>query len=490
MNIRMIVRILAYILLVEAVLMLPALILSAVLADSDAVRGFLVAEAAAAAGAGVFLLLSRKAKNQFYAREGLVVVGFSWIVMGLVGALPFFVSGRIPSYINALFEIVSGFTTTGASVLTDVEALGHGLLLWRSFSHWIGGMGVLVFLLAIIPTSGGEAGFTLHILRAESPGPTVNKMVPRMKRSVMILYLIYCALTVLDVIALLLARMPAFDAFCIAFGTAGTGGFGVLNSSCADYTHAAQIVTTVFMLLFGVNFGLYYLLLMRSFKSVFRDEELRLYVGMVAASILVITLNVLRATPDTMSASDSLRHASFQVASIVTTTGYSTADFDLWPNLSRAILFLLMLIGACGGSTGGGLKMIRAMLLFKGLKRNALRLMRPSEVRIVRLNGARVDEQTLANVNAYLSAYVIIVLAGFLILSADPAGYSMTSNLSAIVATFNNIGPGFDAVGPTCNFAGYSVVSELVMTLGMLLGRLEIFPILALFLPSTYKKSF
>ena len=490
MNIRMIVRILAYILLVEAVLMLPALILSAVLADSDAVRGFLVAEAAAAAGAAVFLLLSRKAKNQFYAREGLVVVGFSWIVMGLVGALPFFVSGRIPSYINALFEIVSGFTTTGASVLTDVEALGHGLLLWRSFSHWIGGMGVLVFLLAIIPTSGGEAGFTLHILRAESPGPTVNKMVPRMKRSAMILYLIYCALTVLDVIALLLARMPAFDAFCIAFGTAGTGGFGVLNSSCADYTHAAQIITTVFMLLFGVNFGLYYLLLMRSFKSVFRDEELRLYVGMVAASILVITLNVLRATPDTMSASDSLRHASFQVASIVTTTGYSTADFDLWPNLSRAILFLLMLIGACGGSTGGGLKMIRAMLLFKGLKRNALRLMRPSEVRIVRLNGARVDEQTLANVNAYLSAYVIIVLASFLILSADPAGYSMTSNLSAIVATFNNIGPGFDAVGPTCNFAGYSVVSKLVMTLGMLLGRLEIFPILALFLPSTYKKSF
>ena len=490
MNIRMIVRILAYILLVEAVLMLPALILSAVLADSDAVRGFLVAEAAAAAGAAVFLLLSRKAKNQFYAREGLVVVGFSWIVMGLVGALPFFVSGRIPSYINALFEIVSGFTTTGASVLTDVEALGHGLLLWRSFSHWIGGMGVLVFLLAIIPTSGGEAGFTLHILRAESPGPTVNKMVPRMKRSAMILYLIYCALTVLDVIALLLARMPAFDAFCIAFGTAGTGGFGVLNSSCADYTHAAQIITTVFMLLFGVNFGLYYLLLMRSFKSVFRDEELRLYVGMVAASILVITLNVLRATPDTMSASDSLRHASFQVASIVTTTGYSTADFDLWPNLSRAILFLLMLIGACGGSTGGGLKMIRAMLLFKGLKRNALRLMRPSEVRIVRLNGARVDEQTLANVNAYLSAYVIIVLIGFLILSADPAGYSMTSNLSAVVATFNNIGPGFDAVGPTCNFAGYSVVSKLVMTLGMLLGRLEIFPILALFLPSTYKKSF
>ena len=490
MNIRMIVRILAYILLVEAVLMLPALILSAVLADSGAVRGFLVAEAAAAAGAGVFLLLSRKAKNQFYAREGLVVVGFSWIVMGLVGALPFFVSGRIPSYINALFEIVSGFTTTGASVLTDVEALGHGLLLWRSFSHWIGGMGVLVFLLAIIPTSGGEAGFTLHILRAESPGPTVNKMVPRMKRSAMILYLIYCALTVLDVIALLLARMPAFDAFCIAFGTAGTGGFGVLNSSCADYSSAAQIITTVFMLLFGVNFGLYYLLLMRSFKSVFRDEELRLYVGMVAASILVITLNVLRATPDTMSASDSLRHASFQVASIVTTTGYSTADFDLWPNLSRAILFLLMLIGACGGSTGGGLKMIRAMLLFKGLKRNALRLMRPSEVRIVRLNGARVDEQTLANVNAYLSAYVIIVLAGFLILSADPAEYSMTSNLSAIVATFNNIGPGFDAVGPTCNFAGYSVVSKLVMTLGMLLGRLEIFPILALFLPSTYKKSF
>ena len=490
MNGRMIVRILSHILLIEAALMLPALILALALGDGDALRGYLVAEATAIAGGGLFRLLSRGATRRFYAREGMAVVGLSWVVMSLVGALPFFVSGRIPSYIDALFEIVSGLTTTGASILSDVEALGHPLLLWRSFSHWIGGMGVLVFLLAIIPTSGGADGFTLHILRAESPGPTVNKMVPRMRRSATILYLMYCALTVVDLIALLLAKMPVFDAFCIAFGTAGTGGFGVLNTSCATYTHAAQNIRTVFMLLFGVNFGLYYLLLLRSFKAFFCDEELRLYLGVIAASILAITINIVGRTADTMALPDAVRHAAFQVSSIITTTGYSTTDFDLWPNLSRAILLVLMLIGACGGSTGGGLKMIRALLLMKGLRRNALRVMRPSEVRIVRLNGARVDEQTLANVNAYLSAYVIIVLASFLILSADKAGYSMTTNLTAVAATFNNIGPGLDAVGPTCNFGGYSIVSKLVMTLGMLLGRLEIFPILALFAPGTYKRSF
>ena len=490
MNGRMIVRILAYILLIEAGLMLAPLILSAAGHDGDALRGFLVAEAAALLAGGLFFLLSRNANRRFYAREGMAVVGLSWVAMSLVGALPFCASGRIPRYIDALFEIVSGFTTTGASILSDVEALGHALLLWRSFSHWIGGMGVLVFLLAIIPTSGGADGFTLHILRAESPGPTVNKMVPRMKQSATILYLIYCALTVVDIIALLIAKMPAFDAVCIAFGTAGTGGFGVLNSSMASYTHAAQNITTVFMLLFGVNFGLYYLLLLRSFKAVFRDEELRLYLGMVIASIAVITVNVLGTTADTMTTSDTIRHAAFQVSSIVTTTGYSTTNFDLWPNLSRAVLVMLMLVGACGGSTGGGLKMIRALLLCKGLRRNALRIMRPNEVRIVRLNGSRVDEQTLANVNAYLSAYVIIMLVSFLILSADRAGYSMTTNFTAVAATFNNIGPGLDAVGPTCNFGGYGMISKLVMTLGMLLGRLEIFPILALFAPGTYKRSF
>ena len=478
MNGRMIVRILSHILFIEAALMLPALILALALSDGAALRGFLAAEAAAIAGGGLFRLLSRGAKQRFYAREGMVVVGLSWVVMSLVGALPFFASGRIPGYIDALFEIVSGLTTTGASILSDVD------------SHWIGGMGVLVFLLAIIPTSGGADGFTLHILRAESPGPTVNKMVPRMKRSATILYLMYCALTVVDLVALLLAKMPLFDALCIAFGTAGTGGFGVLNTSCATYTHAAQNITTVFMLLFGVNFGLYYLLLLRSFKAVFRDEELRLYLGVIAASIIAITVNVIGRTADTMALPDAVRHAAFQVSSIITTTGYSTTDFDLWPSFSRAILLALMLAGACGGSTGGGLKMVRALLLMKGLRRNALRVMRPSEVRIVRLNGSRVDEQTLANVNAYLSAYVIIMLAGFLILSADPAGYSMTTNLSAVAATFNNIGPGLEAVGPTCNFGGYSIVSKLVMTLGMLLGRLEIFPILALFTPGTYKKSF
>ena len=489
MNIKIMVRIHAYILAIEAVFMIPALIIALVDADKEASLGFAGAILVAFICACLMSYFSKNAKRKFYAREGLVCTGLSWIVLSLVGCLPFFLSGRIPNYIDAFFEIVSGFTTTGASILTDVEAMGKGLLYWRSFSHWVGGMGVLVFFLAIIPASGRNDGYMLHILRAESPGPSVNKMVPRMRDTAAILYAMYCALTVLDIIFLLIGKMPVFDAFCIAFGTAGTGGFGVLNSSLASYTPFAQSVTTVFMLLFGVNFSLYYLLIMKRFKAAFSDEELKLYLLIVAIAVAAIAINVYQKTAATLSVQDTLHHTAFQVASIITTTGYSTVDFDLWPTLSKAILLCLMFVGASAGSTGGGIKVSRVLLILKSIKRNCHEIFHPHEVRIIRMNGQRVSEKTVMNVMGYLAAYVIIVIVSFLILSADRANFSITTNFSAVMATFNNIGPGFDSVGASQNFSQYGNISKIVMSLDMLLGRLEIFPIIAIFAPSTFRNA-
>lgn len=489
MNYKIMVRIQAWILLIEAAFMLPALLIALGESDGPAIRGFAAAIAAGLIAAGLMAFFTRHAQRRFYAREGLVCTGFAWIVLSLVGAIPFTVSGRMPNYIDAFFEIVSGFTTTGASVLSDVEMLGHGLLYWRSFSHWVGGMGVLVFFLAVIPTSGKNDGYMLHILRAESPGPSVSKMVPKMRSTAIILYKMYCALTVLDILLLIvIGRMPVFDAFCIAFGTAGTGGFAVLNSGCAAYTGAAQTITTIFMLLFGVNFSMYYYLLMKQLKNVFGDEELRLYLGIVLLAIVAITVNVLGRTIDTENLAGSIHHAAFQVASIVTTTGYSTVDFDLWPSLSKAILLCLMFVGASAGSTGGGIKVSRVLLLFKSVQRNLHQTFHPNEVRIIRMSGSRVPEQTLANVNSYLAAYVLIVVVSFLLVSADRANFSLTTNFSAIMATFNNIGPGFDAVGATQNYGAYSNFSKIIMSVDMLAGRLEILPILALFVPATYRR--
>ena len=390
-------------------------------------------------------------------------------------------SREIPSYLDALFEIVSGFTTTGASILPEVESMSKGLLYWRSFSHWLGGMGVLVFLLAIIPAGGRGGGYTMHILRAESPGPNVGKLVPKMKDTAKILYLIYVLLTFLNVIFLLIGRMPVFDAVCTALGTAGTGGFGIRNDSIAGYSPYLQNVCTVFMLLFGVNFSCYYLLLMRKVKNVFRDEELRMYAGVVLGSIVLIVWN-LKGFYGTLG--ETVRHAAFQVASIVTTTGFATTDFDLWPSFSKAILLSLMVIGACAGSTGGGLKCGRALLLLKSLRRNIRKVLHPQKVQIVRNNGQMVDEKVLENTNAYLAAYVVIVLLSFILISLD--GFSITTNISAVFACFNNIGPGFEAVGPTCIFAAYSPFSKLILIADMLAGRLEIFPILILFSRSTW----
>lgn len=487
MNFKMIGRFLSQIIAIEAFFMLPALGISFFGGEMNAARGFACAILICAVLAGAMYLICRKAGKLFAAREGFVCVSLSWIMLSLLGALPFVISGAIPHYMDAVFEIVSGFTTTGASVVADVEALPKGILYWRSFSHWLGGMGVLVFLLAIAPGGERDTGFTMHLLRAESPGPDVGKLVPKMKNTAMILYIIYVVMTILNFIFLLFGNMPVLDALCTAFSTAGTGGFGIYNDSMASCSPYILWVTTVFMFLFGVNFSCYYLLLLRQYKAVLKDEELRLYIGLAAVSVLLIAANIyskVNALYDTPG--EVVTHAAFQVSSIMTTTGFSSVDFDLWPAFSKGILLLLMLIGACAGSTGGGFKVARLMLIFKILRRNIRQILNPKKVQIVRNNGNAVSEAVLANTNAYLAAYAIIIVISYLVISLD--GNSVGTNLSAVLACFNNIGPGLEAVGPMCNYAHFSSLSKIMLSLDMLAGRLEIFPILILLSRSTWKR--
>ncbi len=483
MNYKIIGRYISYILMVEAAFMVPALFISLCEGATPTVLGFAVTLALLLLTAWILRMLCRNANKIFYAREGLLCVGLSWIILSLYGCLPFCLSGEIPQFIDALFETVSGFTTTGASILSDVEALSHGALYWRSFSHWLGGMGVLVFLLTLSPAEGKGSGFSIHLLRAESPGPTVDKLAPRIRDTAKILYLMYILLTVLNFLFLIAGGMPLFDSVCTAFGTAGTGGFGIRNDSIAGYSPYLQNVCTVFMFLFGVNFSCYYLLLLRQFGRVIRDEELRLYFGTVAISILLIAWNIHGMYG---SLEETLRHAAFQVSSIITTTGFATTDFDLWPSFSKAILLCLMIIGACAGSTGGGLKCSRVLLLLKSLRRNIRQVIRPNDVLIVRNNGRTVSERILQNTNAYFAAYIIIILFSFIAISLD--GQSVTTNISAVFACFNNIGPGLDAVGPTCNYGSYSIFSKLVLIADMLAGRLEIFPILTMFARTMWRR--
>ena len=480
MNYKMMGRFIAQILAIEGIFMIPALSISLYCGETMAVKGFLYTLLVIAAVTVVLSMLCRGAPSAFYAKEGLVCVGISWIILSLTGCLPFYISREIPKLIDAFFETVSGFTTTGASILTNVEALSKGMLYWRSFSHWLGGMGVLVFLLAF--TGGKGQGFTMHLLRAESPGPSVGKLVPKMRTTAAILYIIYIALTVLDVLFLVAGGMSLFESVCHAFGTAGTGGFGVKGDSFASYSPYLQNVTTIFMVLFGVNFSCYYLLLLKQFQNIFRDEELRLYFGIILVSTLLIVLDIRDLYP---TLEESVRHASFQVGSIITTTGYATTDFDLWPSFSKTILLCLMVVGACAGSTGGGLKVARLLLLLKGLRRNIRKMLQPRKVDVVRNNGSVVDEKVLDNTNAYLAAYVVILFVVFVIISLD--GFSIGTNFSAVLCTFNNIGPGLEAVGPTCNFNAFSDLSKLVLSFAMLAGRLEIFPILVLFSRNTWK---
>ena len=483
MNYKMMGRFLSLILAVEAAFMLPSVVISVVDGTHQTTKAFLISMLLILAISAVLFLISRRAPKIFFAKEGLFCVGLSWIVMSLLGCLPFCLSGEIPRYIDALFEMVSGFTTTGATIVPDVEKLSRAVHYWRAFSHWLGGMGVLVFLLAIVPAGGKNQGFTMHLLRAESPGPTVGKLVPKMRQTTAVLYITYLVLTALNVIFLLFGGLDFFEAICTAFGTAGTGGFGLYNDSIAHFSPYVQNVCTVFMLLFGVNFGCYYLILLRRFRTVVKDEELRLYFGVVLGSILLITLNIRGLYG---SIGESLRHAAFQVSSIITTTGFATVDFDLWPAFSKGILLVLMMIGACAGSTGGGIKVARVLLLFKGVRRNLSQMLRPRRVQVIRVNESAVDERVMANTNAYLAAYMLIVFISFLLISID--NLSITTNFSAVLACFNNIGPGFEAVGPTCNFSQFSILSKIVLIFDMLAGRLEIFPMIALFSISTWKR--
>lgn len=483
MNYKMMGRFVAQILGIEWVFMIPALIISIYCGEKAAISGFIWSMAVIGVIALVLYRVCRKVEKRFYAKEGMVCVGISWIVMGLTGALPFYISREIPAYIDCFFEIVSGFTTTGASILPEVEPLSKGILYWRSFSHWLGGMGVLVFLLAVTSIKGDNGGYTMHLLRAESPGPNVGKLVPKMKQTAEILYILYIVLTVLDCLFLLAGGMSLFEAVCTAMGTAGTGGFGVKNDSIAGYSPYIQNVCTVFMLLFGVNFSCYYLLIMKQFKTVWKDEELRMYLGVVLGSVVLIVLNLGNFYG---SLEETVRHAAFQVASIVTTTGFATTDFDLWPSFSKAIILCLMVVGASAGSTGGGFKCGRALLLIKNTRRNLKKVLHPRRVEVVYNNGQMMDESVLSNINTYLAAYVMIILASFLIVSLD--GFSTTTNISAVISCFNNIGPGLEMVGPTCNYSAYGVLSKLVLIFDMLAGRLEIFPILFLLSGSTWKK--
>ncbi len=477
MNYGMIVYILGTILKAEAILMsLPALV-AFLCGEGDLVP--MLAAILIASGAGLLFTFKKPKNTVIYAKEGFVVTALSWVVMSLVGALPFVFAGAIPSYIDAVFETVSGFTTTGASILTDVEGMSRGLLFWRFFTHWVGGMGVLVFLLAIVPLAGGRS---VHIMRAESPGPVVGKLVPKVRDTAMILYGIYITMTVVLIALLLLGGMPLYDSAVHAFGTAGTGGFGIWGDSIAHYDSAyIDVVLSIGMVLFGVNFNIYYLLLMGKVKSILRSEELRWYLGIIAGATLLIAWNTLSRWGGILQ---SLRYAFFQVASVITTTGFATADFNLWPELSRMLLLVLMLVGACAGSTGGGMKVSRLIIMLKSAKREISRMLHPRSVYTLQFEGKPLEDQTIHNVFTYFFILVFLVIASVLLVSLDNMDFDST--FSAVLACINNIGPGLGIVGPMGSYAALSPLSKLVLILDMLLGRLEIFPMLMLFAPSVW----
>lgn len=483
MNYKKINRFLSGILILEAVFMIPAMLICIYDKETKVALSFLATIGISIVLAGILYLFSRNPSNGFHPREGLVCASACWILISLVGCLPFFISRQIPSFIDALFEIVSGFTTTGASILSDVESLSRGLLYWRSFSHWLGGMGVLVLLMVFVPKSDHNSGSTMHLLRAESPGPNVGKLVPRMKKTALVLYGIYMAMTILNFLFLFIGGMPLFDSVCTTFGTAGTGGFGIKSDSMASYSPYLQNVTTIFMLLFGINFSCYYLILTKHLLSVWRDEELRAYLSVFVVSTALITLNIYHIYS---SVTTGLRHAAFQVSTVMTTTGFATTDFDKWPVFSKQLLLCLMFVGASAGSTAGGLKFQRLLLLLKNLRRHIHHTLYPNKVQVVRMNGQKVSEKILDGTDLYLIAYSLILIFSFMLISID--NFSITTNFSAVVACFNNVGPGLDAVGPTCNFGGFSIFSKLVLIFDMLAGRLEILPLLGTLSISTWKR--
>lgn len=430
--------------------------------------------------AGRLLRLHNCKKNAFYAKEGFVAVALSWILMSAIGALPFVFTGDIPFYPDALFEIISGFTTTGASILTDVEALSHANLFWRSFSHWIGGMGVLVFILAILPMTGGS---TLNLLKAESPGPSVGKLVPKIQHTAFLLYAIYFVMTIITVIFLLFGGMSLFDALCHAFGTAGTGGFGIKNDSLAGYSSYLQNVIAVFMFLFGINFTFYYYLLIRKVKDAFRMEEVRWYFLIFLGAVILITSSLAVRGYGT---GESVQTVVFQVISIMTTTGYSTTDYNLWPQFAKCIIVCLMFTGACAGSTSGGIKISRIMIYFKQVRKELTQQIHPKRIRVLKMDGKALEHSVIHSCNVLLMTYIVVFVVSLLLICLD--GFNLTTSFTTIAATLNNIGPGLNEIGPDGNFSGFSTFSKFVLMFDMLAGRLEIIPMLVLFHPATWKK--
>ena len=479
MNRKKVFNIVGRINIINSALMLIPLIVSIIFKEKCVIS--FIAAASLSLIFGLFLILITKTKNNvIYAKEGFAIVVLTWVTMSLFGALPFYISGEIPSYVDSFFETVSGFTTTGASILTDVESMSKGLLFWRSFTHWIGGMGVLVFVMAFLPNISDRS---IHILRAEMPGPTVDKLVPRSRDTAKILYMMYIVLTVVEIVLLLCGGMPFYDSLVHTFGTAGTGGFGIKSSSIAGYNSYLQWVITIFMFLFGINFNLYYLLVLKRIKYVFKSSELWVYTGIVLVSIGIITADIYSMTS---GFSEALRLSSFQVSSVITTTGFSTTDFNLWPTLSKSVLLVLMFIGACAGSTGGGLKVSRVIMLVKLIFKEIKQMIHPRSVSSMRFEGKDVEDKTQRSVSVYFAVYMICFFVIFLIISIESFDFETT--FSAVTACFNNIRPGFGVVGPTGSFAPFSDFSTLVLSIAMLLGRLEIFPLLIVLTPSVWMK--
>ena len=479
MNYAIVFRLLGYILLCEgALLLLPAI--TSLIYGEWMVLGVFLAVAVFCAVVGFLLKGIKPSSKVFYMREGFACTALSWVVISIVGAVPFVLTGCIPNPVDALFETVSGFTTTGASILPAVEDLPNGILLWRSFTHWIGGMGVLVFLLSLLPLTGGSH---VNLMKAESPGPQVDKLVPKVQSTAKILYGIYMFLTILEFVFLLAGGMSVFESILTAFGTAGTGGFGFRNDSFASFSPYIQWVVTIFMILFGVNFNAYFLLLMRRFRRAAASEEVRGYFIMIFVAIAIITANIHSMYN---GIGEALRHAAFQVGSIVTTTGFSSCDFDLWPTLSKEVLVILMFVGACAGSTGGGIKVSRFLILGKTLGKELKQALHPQVVAPVRMDGKLVNHETIRTTNVYMAAYIFIFAASLFLISLD--GFDMVTNFTSVAATLNNIGPGLNQVGPMMNFGGFSNFAKLVLIFDMLAGRLEIFPMLVLFMPDTWRK--
>ncbi|MGL4335751.1 MAG: TrkH family potassium uptake protein [Turicibacter sp.] len=482
MNLKIVLRSLGILLICESLSMLPSLFVSGIYRDGDTIS-FLIT-IGIILSIGIPLQFIKKTDKKIKARDGFAIVAFGWILISIFGALPFYLSGTIPSFVDAFFESASGFTTTGASILNQIEGLPHGILFWRSFTHWVGGMGILVLTIALLPSMGSGS---MQVMKAESPGPVVGKIVPRLQKSAKILYFIYFAITIAEVILLYFAGMSLFDAFIHALGTVGTGGFSNMNASVAAYDSVAiDVIITIFMIMSGINFSLYYFFIKGNLKTFWQNEEFKLYMGLLLGAIAFITVDLtVRGYYDSLG--ESLRYSSFQVASVMTTTGYATADFDQWSMITKIILLLLMFVGGCAGSTGGGIKNIRFLIFFKSMKNSFRRIIHPHGVYPVHIDGKLVEEKTVLDVMTYFFIYMVVFAIGVMIVSFD--GFDIGSTVTSVLATLSNIGPGIGIVGPTGNYSAFSDISKIALSMLMIIGRIEIYPILLLLVPTFWRRT-